>query len=473
LESSIFKQGFLAFLTLINLLMAQSVAQGQEEKQFPKGIVIERVVSINDPTKTYALYLPKAYSAAQKFSILYCFDPLARGAVPVTRFKDAAEKYNYIVVGSNNSRNGPNQLLNEIILELWSDTHARLSIDDKRVYVAGFSGGARVAISVGFWLKDRIAGVIACGGGFPSNVSQATLRSFVLFETTGTEDFNNPEMQSLYRSLEGSLPSVRLAIFEGGHTWLPEELASEALEWLELQAMKSGIRERDLTLVNSLFEQALIKSRSAEESKDLYRAYLQYAAIAMSFEGLHDVTEIQKKVNELKTTKEVRDGIKREKEMADEQSRRIQNIHGLVAGSNGAESLVELRNALRDQRKIANATEASVNRTVARRVMESLLIECFERGNAAMAQKNYGRAITNFVLTTEIQPDNPGGYYYLARAYALNGEKKDAIAALQSAAEKGFARLQDLSSQDFAELQTDKRFQEILELVRKNQNGSQ
>ena len=91
---------------------------------------------------------------------------MARGAVPVARFKDAAEKYGYIVVGSNNSRNGP-QPLSEIVSDLWADTHARFSIDDQRVYLAGFSGGARVAISVAFWLKDRVAGVIACGGGFP------------------------------------------------------------------------------------------------------------------------------------------------------------------------------------------------------------------------------------------------------------------------------------------------------------------
>jgi hypothetical protein len=54
----------------------------------------------------------------------------------VARFKDAAEKYGYIVVGSNNSRNGP-QPLSEIVRDLSADTHARFSIDDQRIYLAG------------------------------------------------------------------------------------------------------------------------------------------------------------------------------------------------------------------------------------------------------------------------------------------------------------------------------------------------
>src|SRR4030095_11422864 len=161
------------------LLFATSAVQAQESPP-PKGVVIEKIVSGSDKTQSYALYLPTAYSPHLLFPVLYCFDPVARGAVAVERFKDAAEKYNYIVVGSNNSRNGPNQPIVEIVRDLWADTHNRFSIDDKRVYLAGLSGGARVAISVGFWLGNRVAGVIACGGGFPGSTPFSTPRPFVL-----------------------------------------------------------------------------------------------------------------------------------------------------------------------------------------------------------------------------------------------------------------------------------------------------
>ena len=462
------------------LLTTTNAAQSNLER----GIIIEKIVSLNDSSKSYALYLPTSYNSQRTYPILYCFDPMARGAVPLARFKDAAEKFNYIVVGSNNSRNGPNQPIADIVRNLWDDTHARFSIDERRVYLAGFSGGARVATSIGFWLKDRVAGVIACGGGFPPNTSPSTQRSFVLFGTAGTEDFNNSEMQTLFRTLEGSTPATRLSVFEGGHSWLTPELAMEAFEWFDIHAMRKGDKARDDEWLKRTLAATVSKARADEENKNRYEAYLRYLAAAQDFEGLLDVGELQKKVFELKNTKEVREGLKREKDMGEEQSRRIKNIHALIAASFASsgwratnsheekvESLVELRDVLRDLRTAAEGSEPSFNRTVSKRVIASLLIEFFERGNNELSEKNYDQATNYFRICTEIQPDNPRSFYYLARAYALNRDRKKALTALQTAAEKGFASATDLALMDFADLQDDKRFQEIVERVKQNQSG--
>jgi tetratricopeptide (TPR) repeat protein len=460
-------------MALTLLLFTALVVQAQTEEKFERGVVIEKVVSTGDPTRSYALYLPTAYDTKHKFPILYCFDPQARGPVPVARFKDAAEKYGYIVVGSNNSRNGPNLPLTEIVRDLWADTHARFSIDDARVYLAGMSGGARVAISVGFWLKDRVAGVIACSAGFPTEIPPTTARSFVLFATAGTDDFNNPEMQSLARRIEGSTPPSRLVVFDGGHTWLPAELALTAVAWLEIQAMRSGIRDRDPALINAIFDQALARARSSEAASDSYQAYLQYLALAQDFPGLHDIAEVEKKTGELKASKEVRAGLKQEKEMADEQERRIKSIHTLIAATESSENSFESMSALRvelaEQRKAAHAEQPSAKRSVARRVVESLFIEFIELANTALAQRRYERAITDYFVCTEIQPDNARIFFNLARAQALAGSRSKALSTLQTAAQKGFAGVQELAAKEFEDIQNEKRFKEVLELVRKNQ----
>src|SRR5262245_33774455 len=110
-------------------------------QDLPRGKVNERVVCLKDASQSYALYLPPNYAPDRQWPILYAFDPGARGVRPVERFKDAAERYGYIVVGSNNSRNGPGVPLTEIIRALFDDTQARFPIDQKRVYTTGFSGG--------------------------------------------------------------------------------------------------------------------------------------------------------------------------------------------------------------------------------------------------------------------------------------------------------------------------------------------
>src|SRR5215471_3999307 len=177
------------------------------EQQAPRettsrGIVVQNVPCILDPTQSYALYLPSGYNDRVVWPILYCFDPGAQGAVPVEAFKDGAEKYGCIVVGSNNSRNGPMAIASAAINAVWKDTHVRFNVDDTRIYAAGFSGGARVAFQFGYALEGKIAGIIACGAGFPTNIVPTRSTPFVVFSTVGNADFNYPEMVQLTRTLD-------------------------------------------------------------------------------------------------------------------------------------------------------------------------------------------------------------------------------------------------------------------------------
>src|SRR5213075_3114961 len=99
-------------------------------------------------------------TAARSWPIMYAFDPGARGTLPVTRYQQAAEKYGWIVIGSNNSQNGSMQQSLDAWVAMWDDTHQRFNIEGQRVYVTGFSGGARVAIYFARLCKDCAAGVI-------------------------------------------------------------------------------------------------------------------------------------------------------------------------------------------------------------------------------------------------------------------------------------------------------------------------
>src|SRR5205085_3166364 len=90
---------FAVLFTSLSAIAAQS-------NQLTTGTVIERVSCRADAGQSYALFLPSRYTPQQHWPIIYCFDPGARGRVPVERFKEAAEKYGVIVAGSNNSRDG-------------------------------------------------------------------------------------------------------------------------------------------------------------------------------------------------------------------------------------------------------------------------------------------------------------------------------------------------------------------------------
>ena len=173
-----------------------------EAEVLPTGKIIEKVACRADATLSYALYVPSNYDAKRNWPVLFAFDPGARGPLPVEHFKDAAETYGYIVAGSNNSRNGPWAPSLKAITAMWNDVFERFAIDQRRVYLTGFSGGARVACHLGSTLKTPIAGVVACGGGFPPETAPSQSIPFVLFGTAGVEDFNYVEMKQLDRTLD-------------------------------------------------------------------------------------------------------------------------------------------------------------------------------------------------------------------------------------------------------------------------------
>jgi len=213
-------------------------------EDLPRGQIIDPVRCAADPSQTYALYLPSHYSPDRKWNLILAFDPRGQGRQGVEHLQAAAEKYGFIVAGSNNSRNGPPQVSLTAAQAMWTDVGKRFAINPNRIYTAGFSGGARIAMKVAFD-SDQIAGVIASSAGFPPGHRRSDLK-FVVFGTAGTEDFNYLEMRQLDQEL--SSPH-RVVIFEGGHTWLPSALAIQAVEWLEFQAAHPGSRDepkRDL-----------------------------------------------------------------------------------------------------------------------------------------------------------------------------------------------------------------------------------
>jgi dienelactone hydrolase len=151
----------LLFIALASL--AEYSASAQENLQ--PGTILPKITTLDHADQSYALYLPSNYAPDKRWPIVYAFDPAARGAMPVELMKSAAEKYGYILAGSDNSRNGSWTLEAEAAQAMFQDTRARLFIDDRRIYFAGFSGGARVSAALAQRCKCA-AGIILTGAGF-------------------------------------------------------------------------------------------------------------------------------------------------------------------------------------------------------------------------------------------------------------------------------------------------------------------
>ncbi len=238
---------YMVFRALSIMLVAGLTGATVGAAELPRGQAIPDVRCAEDAAQGYALYVPSTYIADREWPVIFGFDPGGRGLNPVERYQAAAEKYGYIVAGSNNSRNGSWAVSTAAVTAMTRDVAARFNISAKREYVAGMSGGARVAFGVAL-SSANIAGVFASSAGYPDSRPRKEL-PFPVFESAGTEDFNYLEMRQIDRDLK---TPHRLAIFEGGHMWLPPDLATEAVEWMELQAMETGRKARDQAEIDAI-----------------------------------------------------------------------------------------------------------------------------------------------------------------------------------------------------------------------------
>jgi pimeloyl-ACP methyl ester carboxylesterase len=445
-------------------------------QDLPVGKIIERVVCLKDAGQSYALYLPPNYTTDRRWPVIYAFDPAARGLRPVERFKDAAEKYGYIIVGSNNSRNLPDRPLAEIINTMFDDTQTRFSIEQNRVYTAGMSGGARVAGMVAQSLAQSLgggaAGVILCGAGFSEAKPPEKPLPFPVFGVAGVEDFNWIELRQLHRALDSIGSANRFVTFDGDHTWAPSDFCLTAVEWMELQAMKSGRRERDEKLIAELFDKMAGQARSEESAKRVYEAFLKYEAIAKDFNGLREAPEFAKRADELRSSREVKDRLKQEKTAEQAQRQRSQEFFAareqLKTAENPAVAMTEVKSMISDLRKKAASRDESVERLMARRALGSFYVSMNEEANRHRAAKKYREAAASLTLAAEIRPDNPQIFFSLARACALGGDKRQALEALKKAVELGFTNADEIvGNADFASIRNETAYKQLIDDARR------
>jgi len=272
------------------------------------GRILDPVGCQADPKQTYALYVPTGYVPTRKWPVIFCFDPGARGRVPVERLQAAAEKYGYIVAGSLQLPQwAVGETMRAAIQAIVRDVERHLSIDVRRIYAAGLSGGARVATQVA--IGGLAKGVIACSAGFPPSEDGIPGEvEFAFFGTAGSEDFNRGELWRLDGELNDRKAPHRIVFFNGGHEWASSALLTEAVEWLELYAMRTGAREKDVTFIASQRERRLAALHVAP---DMVR-WRVLRSLAADFKGLSDVAAWEAEAKELGGSPAVKAALKAE-----------------------------------------------------------------------------------------------------------------------------------------------------------------
>jgi len=465
-------KGFLEQIILGIFLIHSAFCQ--ENTDLPAGEVIESVICRSDSNQSYALYLPSAYTPEKLWPVIYAFDPGARGKAPAESLSVAAEKYGYIVAGSNNSRNGPWERAFSSLNAISADTDERFSLDPDRIYTTGFSGGSRAAAAVAM-ISGQVAGVIGCGAGFSEKYPPNPVVNFVYIGLVGKGDMNYLEMHSLAVLLDRYEITNAIRVFEGGHQWPSESLFLDALEWLEIQAMKRKQIPLNDSLISELYHKNFKKAEQLEANQRLIEARDLFASLSRDFHGFLDVETVRNHEERLRnlpavlqeqTLEEKLTGTERElrKKYYDALNRLDLDYYREKVRLKTRDWWTEERQSLlRDMERAQTEEE----RWMIKRVIDQIWRNSVSRAMSYQREKLLLNAAAYLEIWTLIQPDQAYPFYVLAALLAAADQRVHAMQALENAYERGFHHVEMLENEpDFDSLRDMNEFRQFKERLK-------
>ncbi|MEO6499372.1 MAG: hypothetical protein ABIN95_10175, partial [Mucilaginibacter sp.] len=251
---------------------------------FVTGIVIKNVPCKADSAQTYALYIPAHYHN-KALPVMYFFDPHGDGSLPLNKYKGLADRYNFILIGSNISKNGNDFSASENIWRvMFDDSKKRLLVNTDRIYACGFSGGAKVAGYIGLHHAE-IKGVIANGAGLP-DATVAGDFNFSFTALAGQGDMNMTDLVATNSNFDKTQTKHRIILFAGKHEWAPETAMSVAFAGLQFDAMYHKLIAVNDTMISNFVAGSKNDIAACLQGNNYLKAELQCKLCMNMLDGL-------------------------------------------------------------------------------------------------------------------------------------------------------------------------------------------
>ncbi len=435
---------------------------------FKTGVITDSV-SVQNSKETFALYLPKKFDKNEASSIVFIFEPGARGKAGIQPFLEAAERYNYILVCSNNSKKGPFENNRIIINRLFEGVFARFLLNEDRVYTAGFSSGSRLAVTAAV-LSKKIAGVIACGAGFSSYILHKPMvkEDFSYVGLIGKQDMNYQEMLSAQDWLDGLQIDNELFINDDGHSWPSSGQISKAFDWIELEAIRKNQKPINYFDINKIYKRFYDEARASESQGEIESAVWEYQRLQRNFDHYYTLDSISEKVVKLKATSEYPAQIR--KRMSLKTSELTMRRVFLNKFAREIKKNPPIHNVKWWQKKLTvlrdeyMLSEDRQKQLLGIRVSNMIYSLLMESANIHVKDKNYKKSLYCHRLLAELQPKGSYPVFLIAKDYAQLNREDETFEYLELAVSMGFSEKKYiLNATEFYKYKSSERFKRLIE----------
>jgi pimeloyl-ACP methyl ester carboxylesterase len=370
----------------------------------------------SDSTNTYHYTRPMHHSGSMPLLII--LDSGGDGLMAVKKMQPAVSGFPCIVVGSDQVRNyfqGYIRTIDFLIREF----STKYSVS--QIYLAGFSGGARMAFE--YARLRNVQGVLMCGAG-PSVNSYEELPCPV-YMIAGTTDFNFSE--TYYNPLKRPDPPKLISgYFRGIHEWPPAEMLNDGLLFLMGKSLPGGD-----DLLTSKSSMLISNADSLLNNKDIFLS-LKAVELALLFDPQNSTAK--KRWEEFKNNAVYQaDFGKIETDL--ELEGRIKQAYAEASMTRDSTWWFNELNQLSIE--IENHTAEQKDHFV--RIKAYLGILFYSRLNALITSQPDNRQIIHILAAySRSEPKNPDVYYDYALYFYKQGNEQKSLVYLQHALSLGF-----------------------------------
>jgi hypothetical protein len=373
---------------------------------------------IADTNNTYHYVLPEKHNGILPLWII--LDSGGDGLLAVNNAKPAVAEIPCVVIGSDlicNNFPGYKQAIRQLI----DDACRKYPVSKDLVYIAGFSGGARMAFE--FAQDYPVKGVLMCGAGPSPDVLQNL--PFPLYMISGATDFNFSEMY--YNPLNKSPNSKCFTdFFRGMHEWPPADKLRNGFLFLmgqenepakSLAKLESGILEEEA-------DSLLAAGENFFALKALEKAVVLDAANR----------QVKKKIRKMARDQKIRGQLTRLEKNLELEYRINQAYAGALTEHDSVWWNKEL-----NQLTLEISNHSGENRDHYLRIKAFLGIMLYSQLNHLIRNQPEDDRIVHLLATyRNLEPENPDVYYDYALYEWKCGKKEVAMKHLSTAISLGF-----------------------------------
>ena len=437
-----------------------------QQIELSKSEIIDSVYVSKGSKESYALYIPNQFDNSKLSPIVFIFEPMARGKIGIHPFIKAAEEYGYILVCSNNSRNGPFNQNFKIANRLFEKVFSDFSIDPKRIYTAGFSGGARLASTIAI-LTQQIQGVIACGAAFSSyQIGFPDTIDFSYAAIIGDEDMNLLEMYKTKDYITELKVSNQLFVYEMNHKWPSQDQTLFAFDWLEIEAYRKAIIPINKIKIKTIYTSYYEKAKKLEIDNNLLFAVDEYQRIIKTFDKYFKLDSITNTLNKLNKNKKLK---KEKKELKSifEKEIILRNMFSGRFGKDIDKKNINLKwweseiNKLKKEETSAKSNK----KKMFYRLMYNIFSMAIETVNFGEGASSIDQAIFCYDICLIVYPKYKFLYYKQAENYIFKENPEKALDYLEKLISLGYNNMKAIKeNKAFDSLKNNIRFIELTKI---------